>query len=49
MNDIKIFEKEEFGKIRVVSKNGMTWFFGSDVAKSLGYSNTRDGNIQTCG
>lgn len=42
MNDIKIFEKEEFGKIRVVSKNGMTWFFGSDVAKSLGYSNTRD-------
>lgn len=40
MNDIKIFEKREFGTMRTFTDNdGKLWFCGSDVAKSLGYSN----------
>lgn len=39
MNDIKIFEKQEFGTMRTFTDNdGKLWFCGSDVAKSLGYT-----------
>lgn len=37
--DIKIFEKEEFGSVRVVMQGDDPWFVASDVAKSLGYDN----------
>lgn len=40
-NIIKIFENEEFGKIRTVIKDGEPWFVGKDVAVILGYSNTK--------
>lgn len=40
-NNIKIFENEEFGKIRTVIKDGEPWFVGKDVAVILGYSNTK--------
>ena len=39
---IKIFENEEFGKVRTVIKDGEPWLVGKDVAEILGYSNTRD-------
>ena len=39
MNDIKIFENPEFGKVRTVSIDGEPWFMGKDVATALGYSN----------
>ena len=39
---IKIFENEEFGKVRTVVKDGEPWLVGKDVAEILGYSNTRD-------
>jgi len=42
MNDIKIFNSEEFGDIRTVQLNNEIYFVGKDVAKALGYSNTRD-------
>ena len=42
MNDLKIFQNEEFGKVRVVIQDGEPWFVGKDVANALGYSNTRD-------
>ena len=43
MNQIKIFESPEFGRIRTVSdEKGEPWFIGKDVATLLGYSNTRD-------
>lgn len=42
MNELKVFEDEEFGKVRVVEMNGEGWLVGKDVAKVLGYSNTRD-------
>ena len=31
-NKIKIFENEEFGKVRTLSINGEPWFVGRDVA-----------------
>ena len=30
---------EEFGSVRVVLRDDVPWFFASDVAKALGYSN----------
>ena len=41
-NEIKIFENEEFGKVRTVIKDGEPWLVGKDVAEILEYSNTRD-------
>ena len=44
-NQLKIFEHEEFGKVRVVDINGEPWFVGKDVADILGYENgSRDIN-----
>lgn len=37
MNEIKIFNSEEFGAVRTVTNNGSTWFCGRDVAIALGY------------
>ena len=42
MENIKIFENQEFGKIRMIVRNNNIWFVGKDVAEILGYSNTRD-------
>ena len=40
MNELKIFENEQFGKIRTVEIDGTPYFVGKDVAEILGYSNT---------
>ena len=37
-NELKIFENEAFGKVRVIEKNNEPWFVGKDVAEALGYS-----------
>lgn len=37
MNDIKIFENPEFGKVRTIVINDEPWFVGKDVADILGY------------
>ena len=34
---LKIFEKPEFGSVRVVDKDGDPWFVAKDVAEALGY------------
>lgn len=41
MNELKIFNNDEFGRIRAVEQNGEPWFVGKDVAEALGYKNTR--------
>lgn len=41
MNELKIFENSEFGKIRVIERNGEPWFVGKDVAEVLGYKLAR--------
>ena len=38
MNELQIFNSEEFGEIRTITKDGKTYFAGSDVAKALGYA-----------
>ena len=39
---IQIFKNEQFGEVRTMTnENGETFFVGKDVAKALGYSNTR--------
>lgn len=40
-NMIKIFENDEFGKVRTVIKDGEPWLVGKDVAECLGYSKPR--------
>ena len=41
-NMIKIFENDEFGKVRTVIKDGEPWLVGKDVAECLGYSKPRN-------
>ena len=40
--EISTFNNSEFGEIRTIQKNGEVLFCGADVAKALGYSNTRE-------
>lgn len=42
MNELKIFESPEFGKVRTVVIDGEPWFVGKDVAEALGFTNSRD-------
>ena len=42
MNELKVFQNEEFGAVRTMTINGEPYFVGKDVADILGYSNTRD-------
>ena len=45
MNELQIFQNEEFGQVRVVEKNGEPWFVGKDVTDVLQYQNgSRDLN-----
>lgn len=39
-NELKIFENEAFGKVRVIERNNEPWFVGKDVAEMLGYADT---------
>lgn len=49
MNDIKIFENPEFGSVRTLEgANGDVLFCGTDIAKALGYSNTRKALSDHC-
>ncbi len=39
MNELQIFQNEEFGEVRSLVINDEPWFVGKDVAKALGYEN----------
>lgn len=39
MGEIKLFEKEAFGKVRVVIHNGEPWFIAKDLCECLGLEN----------
>lgn len=47
-NSIKIFEKEEFGSIRVTEMDGEPMFCLSDVAKALEYARPADAVTTHC-
>ena len=38
MNELKLFENSEFGKIRVIERGGEPWFVGREIAIALGYA-----------
>ena len=42
MNDLTVFENEEFGSVRTLSMDGDPWFVGKDVATALGYAKPTD-------
>lgn len=42
MNELTIFNNEEFGEIRTVQINEDVWFVGKDVAQALGYAAERN-------
>ena len=42
MNNLQIFNNEEFGQIRTVTIDNDPWFVGKDVAEALGYSKARN-------
>ena len=42
MNELQIFNSEEFGEIRTVTIDNEIYFVGKDVAVSLGYKDTSD-------
>lgn len=48
MNEVKIFESEEFGSVRTVEEDGKMLFCGSDVAKALGYTRPNDAVNDHC-
>ncbi|WP_096636184.1 phage antirepressor [Clostridium cochlearium] len=39
MNELKIFENEEFGQVRTVIKKDEPWFVASDICRALDLSN----------
>ena len=48
MNDIQIFNNEEFGQVRTIEIDGKPYFSAKDVAEALGYSNPRKAILDHC-
>lgn len=42
MNELQIFNNEEFGNVRSLMIDNEPWLVGKDVAEALGYKNVRD-------
>lgn len=40
MEEVQVFNNEEFGEVRSMTINGEPWFVGKDIAIALGYSNS---------
>lgn len=38
MNELTVFQNQEFGRLRTAEIDGEVWFVGKDVARALGYS-----------
>lgn len=48
MNELQIFENNQFGQMRTITENGNTLFCATDVARMLGYSNPHDAIARHC-
>lgn len=48
MNELQIFNNEEFGQVRTVEIDGKPYFVGKDVALALGYKDTVNALKQHC-
>lgn len=42
MNDLTIFQSEQFGTVRTLDEDGKILFCGDDIAKALGYAKPRN-------
>lgn len=42
MNELTVFNNEEFGSIRTITIDDEPWFVGKDVAEILGYANSNE-------
>lgn len=47
-SQVEIFASAEFGKLRTINEDGKVMFVASDVAKMLGYTNTRKAISDHC-
>ena len=41
MNEVTVFQNDQFGEVRTMTIDGEPWFVGKDLADILGYSNSR--------
>lgn len=48
MSELIIFNNPEFGQIRTIEEDGKVLFYGSDVAKALGYKRPKDAVSAHC-
>lgn len=48
MSKIQEFFNEKFGTVRTIEIDGITYFYGIDIAKSLGYSNASKAVLTHC-
>ena len=48
MNELQVFENNQFGQMRTLTENGNILFCGSDVAKALGYARPNDAISAHC-
>lgn len=48
MNELQIFNNEEFGEVRMAEINGKPYFVATDVATALGYTNPRKAISDHC-
>ena len=48
MNELQIFNNEEFGEIRTIEIDGKPYFMASDIAKALGYARPNDAVSAHC-
>ena len=48
MQNLKVRTNKQFGKVRILDENGTLYYLASDVAKALGYSNSRKAISDHC-
>ena len=42
MNEITVFENDQFGSVRTIVRDGEPWFVAADVCRALDIQNTTD-------
>lgn len=48
MQELQIFNNEEFGQVRTVEIDGKPYFVANDVARALGYATPKDAVTRHC-
>lgn len=48
MNELQVFDNQQFGSVRTINDDGSVLFCGSDVAKALGYKSPKDAISAHC-